>query len=248
MVGDERQPLPNPPVHEREPAPVQAAPNAPRPANPSPPANGTPPATGTRPTPPPSNGQPNDSNFGSIGDAISGLVGAVGSAGGSFQSGGDAGFADAGSGGSGFAEPQPAVAAEPADGKKLDIELTDVRLVDGGNLEQKTGPRFRLTYRNNGTVDVPKFNVTVAVDSSMKLTEMAEMVTVEAVGLKPGKTQTVDVRLPVEVLKMATDESGKPAPFALLVAIADSDESLEETDEENNVLVFARDEIKSVTK
>jgi subtilase family serine protease len=132
--------------------------------------------------------------------------------------------------------------------KELDVELTDVRLVDAGNLELKTGPRFRLTYRNKGTVEVPKFNVTVAVDASMNLTEMAETVTVETVGLKPGKSQTVDVRLPVEVLNMTVGQDGKAAPFALLVAMLDSDESLDETDEENNVLVFARDEIKSIEK
>ena len=149
------------------------------------------------------------------------------------------------------AEPAATTTAEPvvpAVGQELDIELTDVRLVDAGNLEQKTGPRFRLTYRNKGAVEVPKFHVTVAVDAGDTLTETAEIVTVEAVGLKPGKSQMVDVRLPVEVLKMTTDKSGKATPFALLAAILDSDESLDESNEDNNVMVLARQEIKPIEK
>jgi hypothetical protein len=54
--------------------------------------------------------------------------------------------------------------------------------------------------------------------------------------------------LPVEALKMGTDKGGKPVPFMMLAAIVDSDDSLAETDEENNLLIFPRDEIESVTK
>ena len=130
----------------------------------------------------------------------------------------------------------------------LDIELTDVRLVDAGSLERNVGPRYRLFYRNNGNVEAPKFHASVAVDVGEKLTETAEIVTVEAVGLKPGRSQTVDVRLPVEVLKMAIDYQGRPAPFNALLALIDSDDDLKENNKENNILVFARDEIKSIQK
>ena len=56
------------------------------------------------------------------------------------------------------------------------------------------------------------------------------------------------MRLPVEVLTMGTVKDGKLAPFGILAAILDSDTSLDETDKENNVLVLAGDEIKSVAK
>lgn len=208
----------------------------------------------------PADGQPG-TDLSSIIDAVSGLVGAIGSVSGSSGSGGaDAGYAapsDGGFSGSPAVESQPVAVPEPAakmttepvaDSKELDIELTDVRLVDAGSLELKTGPRFRLTYRNKGAVDVPKFHVTVAVDAGRTLTETAEIVTVEAVGLKPGKSLMVDVRLPVEALKMATDKSGKAAPYSLLAAILDSDESLAESNKENNVMVLAREAIKPIEK
>ena len=102
---------------------------------------------------------------------------------------------------------------EPADEPEcFDLELSDVRLVDSGSFERKAGPRYRLTYRNRGTTTTPKFHVSVAVDAGTKFTEQAEIVTVEVIGVKPGKSQSVDVRLPVEVLTMGTAADGKPAP------------------------------------
>jgi hypothetical protein len=135
---------------------------------------------------------------------------------------------------------------ESTSGKAFDIELLEVRLIDAGSFERKAGPRYRLSYRNNGQVESPKFLVTVAVDAGEKLTETAEIVTVEAVGVKPGKTQSVDVRMPVEVLTMAMAKDGRFVPFKLLAAIVDSDDSLEETNEDNNLMVLSRDAIKSV--
>jgi hypothetical protein len=130
----------------------------------------------------------------------------------------------------------------------MDLELADVRLVDAGSESRSMGPRYRLTYKNAGSTDIGKFHVTVAVDAGDKLTETAEMVTVEAVGVRAGKSQSIDVRLPVEVLKMGTDKRGQPAPFLMLAAIVDSDDGLAEVDEDNNLLIFARDEIESIKK
>jgi hypothetical protein len=207
--------------------------------------------------------QPAAPDLTSIIDAISGLVGAIGSGSGSSGAGGgssgSAGGSDDGSSESSAAETQPAApmdpvtkrSAAPADSDaaaEMDIALTSIRMVDAGNLELKTGPRYRLFYVNKGTVEVPRFQVTVAVDSGMQLTDAAEIVTVEAQGLKPGKSQSVDVRLPVEVLKMTMGKDGRPVPFMLLAAIVDSDEDLTETDEENNVLALARDDIKPIEK
>jgi hypothetical protein len=90
--------------------------------------------------------------------------------------------------------------------------------------------------------------VAVAADVGNDLTETAEIVMVEAMGVKPGRSQSVDVRLPVTVLTMATNKQGRPAPFMVLAAILDCDETFDETDKENNVLVVAREEIEAVAK
>jgi hypothetical protein len=208
--------------------------------------------------PPPSPGITHPGNSGpggSAGDVLGNLSSLLSGIGGS--GGGESGAASGVEAAAPVEAPAPAPASDPvaaspaapaeAQAKDvLDVELTDVRLVEEGSLERNVGPRYRLYYRNNGNVEAPKFHVSVAVDVGLKLTEKAELVTVEAVGLKPGKTQTVDVRLPVEVLKMAIDYEGQPAPFNAFVALIDSDNDLAETNEEDNILVFSRDKIQSV--
>jgi hypothetical protein len=128
----------------------------------------------------------------------------------------------------------------------IDLELVDIRLVDAGSLSDGVGPRFRLFCRNNGTLEAPKFHVSVMANLGSALSEKAYLVTVESVGIKPGKTQTVDVQMPPEILKMKGSQDHWPRPFDLLGAMLDSDESLTETNEKNNTLVLTRDSIKPV--
>jgi hypothetical protein len=144
------------------------------------------------------------------------------------------------------AAPVAAPATQTQAKDVLDVELTEVRLVDAGSLERNVGPRFRLYYRNAGSIEAPKFHVSVAVDLGEKVTEKAELVTVDAVGVKPGKSQSVDVRLPVEVLKMAIDYEGRPTAFNAFVALIDSDNDLDESNEKNNLLVISRAKILPV--
>jgi hypothetical protein len=151
---------------------------------------------------------------------------------------------------SGGAELMPA-AVQPAEyvsaaAPAIDLELVDIRLVDAGSISDGVGPRFRLFCRNNGTLEAPKFHVSVMADLGGVLSEKAHLVTVESVGIKPGKTQTVDVQMPPEILKMKGTQDHWPRPFDLLGAMLDSDESLTETNEKNNTLVLARDSIKSL--
>src|SRR5262249_5582766 len=146
------------------------------------------------------------------------------------------------------AEPTAAL-FDPAEVKNaaapsIDLELLDIRLVDAGSLTSGVGPRFRLFCRNNGTLEAPKFHVSVMADLGSVLSEKAHLVTVESVGIKPGKTQTVDVQMPLEVLKMTGANDRWARPFDLLGAMLDSDESLTETNEKNNTLVLTRDSIK----
>ena len=140
-------------------------------------------------------------------------------------------------------ESTPEAVAEPADAATMDLQITDVRLVEAGDLDQDLGPRYRIVCRNNGSVELPKFHVSVLVDLGKKITEKAEVVTVESVGILPGNTHTVDVRLPVSVLKMIPERS-KAKPFETFAAFVDADERLSETDEENNILLLSRDAIK----
>lgn len=141
------------------------------------------------------------------------------------------------------------IAVEPTEVKNaaapaIDLEVTGIRLVDVGNLANSTGPRLRVYCRNNGKLEAPKFLVSVMADVGKELTTAAHLVTVESVGIKPGKTQAIDVQLPVETLKMTSTKDKWPKPFEILAATADSDDNLRESNEDNNVLKLARDAIK----
>jgi hypothetical protein len=154
-------------------------------------------------------------------------------------------------GGGGYVEePAAAEEAPPVEEapQTMDIELVEVRLMEAGSVERKIGPRLRLVCRNNGSVEAPKFHASVLVDIGRELTETAHLVTVESVGIQPGKSQSVDVQLPVEVLKMTTEKDPWARPFETLGAFIDSDDSLDESDEDNNVLLLARTAIKAVNR
>jgi hypothetical protein len=245
VVGEEREPI-TPPAEEGQPGqPVEEQPVD------CPPAEGEP-AAGDAQQPPASDVQ----DAVSVIDAISNLIGTVGSVGPPpYHDGGYVPPVDGGIPADAVPIEVPVVetaepaAFEAADKKNVttDIELVAVRLVEMGNLEQKSGPRLRLFYRNLGTSEVAKFHITVAVDAGNELTDKAEKVTVESVGLRPGQSQTIDVRLPVETLTMRQTKSG-PAPFSLLVAWIDSSEEFDEAEEENNLLVLSRDKIEPLEK
>lgn len=143
------------------------------------------------------------------------------------------------------------IAIEPAEVKNaaapaIDLEVTDIRLIDVGRLENGTGPRLRVYCRNNGKLEAPKFLLCVMADVGKDVSSAAHLVTVESVGIKPGKTQAIDVQLPVETLKMTSAKDKWPKPFEVLAATADSDDSLRESNEDNNMLKLARDAIKPV--
>jgi hypothetical protein len=140
--------------------------------------------------------------------------------------------------------PAEQAAVEPVD--SVDIEIVEVRLVDAGNLGQNVGPRLRLFCRNNGTLETTRFHVSLLVDLGKQPTSRAYLTTVESVGVLPGRKHVLDVQLPPEVLKMSTPSDKWARPFETLAAFVDSDERLVETDENNNVLLVARDAIEPV--
>ncbi len=142
----------------------------------------------------------------------------------------------------------PPAAEEPVEYKNaaapsIDLEMVDIRLVDVGSLENNAGPRLRLFCRNKGTTAAPKFHVSVLADVGTKFTKRAQLVTVECPGVDAGDTQAIDVQLPAAALKMTSGNDRWPKPFDLVAAIADSDNRLQETDKDNNVLTIARSEI-----
>ncbi|MGE3317403.1 MAG: CARDB domain-containing protein [Planctomycetaceae bacterium] len=127
--------------------------------------------------------------------------------------------------------------------ESVDIEPAELKLVDAGDIAAGRGPRYRLTARNLGKNEAPKFHVTLLVDGR-ELTENAFVITVESVGIAPGQSRSIDLQLPVEVLKMGTGADGKPASFETIVVILDSDEQVQETNEENNIVATRRDALK----
>jgi hypothetical protein len=135
----------------------------------------------------------------------------------------------------------------PIQAAGTDLQLLAVRFVDPGHPEQKSGPRFRLVYRNNGDDINQPFDVTLVAANQTELTNGTDMaqagVTVAAIA--GGETSAVDVRLPLEANRLMR-EGGAAVPFKFLHAIVDSHQSLAEADESNNGTVLARQDILPV--
>ncbi len=64
--------------------------------------------------------------------------------------------------------------------------------------------------------------------------------------IEAGDTQSVDVRLPMEVLDMGRDASGDPVPFGTLHVIVDADREISEVFEGNNGADLARERVLPV--
>jgi hypothetical protein len=142
----------------------------------------------------------------------------------------------------------PAAPTDVASTIEVDVELVEVKFVDAGDGETN-GPLYRVWVANNSKVDVTdEFNVGILVSASRKLSKESPRTMVRVKGLKGGEVRAVDVRLPVEALKMGTNADGKDVPFTWLVAVADSHEELKERNVDNNLLQLQRDEIALVEK
>jgi hypothetical protein len=130
----------------------------------------------------------------------------------------------------------------------VDVEVVEVKFVDAGDGET-TGPLYRVSVANNSKANLTQeFNVGILVSTARKMTKDSPRAFVRVKGMKAGEVQSVDVRMPVEALKMGTNADGKDVPFTWLVAVADTHEELNERNGENNLLQLQRDEIAAVEK
>ena len=86
---------------------------------------------------------------------------------------------------------------------QFDLQLLAVRFVDPGHPEEKIGPRYRVWFRNNSNQPIEKpFNVMAFAANDDKLTADLPRSGVRVQSIAAGDTQSVDVRLPIDVATM----------------------------------------------
>jgi hypothetical protein len=136
------------------------------------------------------------------------------------------------------------VVVEP---EKFDLQLLAVRMVDPGHPEEKLGPRYRVWYRNNsGKAITDPFSVMLFAANDKKFGEDLPRAGVRVTSIEAGDTQSVDVRLPIDVMTMSKDADGQPAPFEFLHFFVDANREVNDMNLANNGAVVPRDEMLPV--
>jgi hypothetical protein len=122
-----------------------------------------------------------------------------------------------------------------------------VRFVDPGHPEENLGPRYRVWFRNNGTQPITHpFDVMLFAANDDRLVAGLPRAGVRVTAIEALDVQSVDIRLPPEVLSMNRDADGKPAPFAVLHVLVDAQREVPEVVRTNNGLKLAPVEILPV--
>jgi hypothetical protein len=117
---------------------------------------------------------------------------------------------------------------------QYDLQLLAVRFVDPGHPDEKLGPRYRVWFRNNAVQPVQKpFNVTVLFTPDGQIAANPIQAGVRVTAIEAGDTQSVDVRLPFDVTKLAKREEGKPAVGTLHVLV-DANREINDVETKNN--------------
>lgn len=130
---------------------------------------------------------------------------------------------------------------------QYDLQLLAVRMVDPGHPQEELGPRYRVWFRNNSAQPVTTpFTVVLLAGNDAILVESLPQAGVEVTAMEAGDTQSVDIRLPYEVLAMARDEAGQPAPFSTLHVVVNAHRTVAEYDMENNGAALAADQVMLV--
>ena len=132
---------------------------------------------------------------------------------------------------------EQAAANAPAIQPFVDLELVDVRFVDAGDAAKNLGLRYRIVFRNRGTLPVGNFQLLVMASDDGTPKPAAPSAAAEVVGLAAGELTSVDVRLPV---------SADLATMNALIVALDSALQVTEIDEQNNVAVLDRAKIATV--
>ncbi len=147
-------------------------------------------------------------------------------------------------------EPLPVVSSgtwvdiEPAQvpAAEFDLQLLAVRFVDAGHPQEELGPRYRVWFRNNSDRPLTNpFDIVLLAGNDEKVTDKLPSAGVRINSIESNQTQSVDIRLPFEVLEMGQDENNEPVPFATLHALVDANREIDETSEANNGTRLAAD-------
>ena len=122
-----------------------------------------------------------------------------------------------------------------------DLQLVAVRFVDPGHPEENLGPRYRVWFRNNGDRPIVRpFNVMLFASLDGQLSGGLPQAGVRVTGIEAHGTQSVDIRLPMEVYAMGRDLQGNPVPFMRLHVLVDSGREVREATKANNGACIAR--------
>ena len=82
-------------------------------------------------------------------------------------------------------------------GAQTDLQLVAVRFVDPGHPEQRTGPRYRVWFRNNGSQPVVQpFSVMLLASNDARLVPGLPQAGVRVTAIEAGDTQSVESGFP----------------------------------------------------
>jgi len=131
--------------------------------------------------------------------------------------------------------------------EQFDLQVLAVRFVDPGHPEEKLGPRYRIWFRNNSDRPIAQpFNVLLMAGLGEQLVDNLPQAGVRVTAIEAGDTQSVDVRLPIDVYAMGQDAEGKPMAFDTLHVLVDSHREVNETSDANNGTRLARTDVLPV--
>jgi hypothetical protein len=130
----------------------------------------------------------------------------------------------------------------------IDVEYTRIQRLDAGDPAKNLAPAYRVWFHNNSDVDIVQpFDVAILASTDEALSQGLPYASVRVDGMAADETMSVDIRLPIEAMKMAGDD-GAVAPFAYVHTIIDSQRELVETDKANNLSVDSREDIPDVAE
>jgi hypothetical protein len=136
------------------------------------------------------------------------------------------------------------VVVEP---EQNDLQLLAVRMVDPGHPDEKLGPRFRVCFRNNSRLPITEpFAVMLFASNEKQFAQDLPRGGIRVTSVEAGDTQSVDIRLPIEVNAMNRDAAGQPAPFDFLHFFVDANREVNDVNRENNGAVVPREEMLPV--
>ena len=131
--------------------------------------------------------------------------------------------------------------------EQYDLQLLAVRMVDPGHPEEKLGPRYRVWFRNNSNKPITQpFSVMLFAGNDKRFGQDLPRGGVRVTSIEAGDTQSVDIRLPIEVYTMNRDAAGQPAPFEFLHFFVDANREINDVSLANNGAVVPREEMLPV--